>query len=131
MENTFKDAYFGKSYKTRDGRKAIYLFVRNMYEENKNYFSKDDIWHILIIEGKHSYTPYYANGSVIGLSDDCEDDIVSEWEEEINEGELDELAEESLKEQIQIAKHYESLGQCYGFSYESGFKEGYRKAKEE
>lgn len=75
-ESIFKDAYFGKLYKTRDERKAIYLFVRNMYEENKSYFNKNDIWHFLVIEGQHSYTPCYANGTVVGLPDSCKDEII-------------------------------------------------------
>ena len=31
MNNMFKNAYFGKVYKTRDGRKAIYISQESVY----------------------------------------------------------------------------------------------------
>ena len=31
MNNMFKNAYFGKAYKTRDGRKAIYISRESVY----------------------------------------------------------------------------------------------------
>ena len=40
-KDIFKDAFFGKPYKTRDGQNAIY------HKTEKN---KDEIWHYLIFE---------------------------------------------------------------------------------
>lgn len=72
--NIFKEVYFGKPYKTRDGRKALYL-----YKLTPNLQA-------LIIEGDEEI--YYFRND--GLPDDWDDtymdstyysdkDIVSEW----------------------------------------------------
>lgn len=69
MKNIFKNAYFGKPYKTRDGRKAIFL----RREENPNYYmllvkSDFDFKRIVVyFNGKHFYKKY--------------NDIVSEYKE--------------------------------------------------
>lgn len=47
MKNIFDNAYFGKTYKTIDGRKAIYFCHT---ERNK--------WHELIVEGERISLPY-------------------------------------------------------------------------
>lgn len=80
MDNIFKNAYFGKLYKTRDGRKAIYL--------SKGKISIFSTIHRLAIEPTK-----FSNVESIGKYDDagnCSNgfydcDIVSEWQEEINE----------------------------------------------
>lgn len=113
MENIFKNAFFGKAYKTRDVRKAIYI-----------YYGTDVIQpfikrHHLIYEGLNSIqTSNY-------------EEIVSEWQEEINEEELDKLA-----------KSYDIPVFGDGCAYsdeewdeiqewvEEAYKAGYRKAKE-
>jgi len=65
--NIFENASFGKQYKTRDGRKAIYL----RRKDETNYYIllvPDDFDFIRIIvdqKGKHFYKKYF--------------DIVSEW----------------------------------------------------
>lgn len=90
MNNIFEGAYFGKAYKTRDGRKAIY-----------NYHSSGG-YHDIIIdkEGMSYHFADHTNGilrlphpSEIKPDVDysCPIDIVSEWTEEVDEGELDEL----------------------------------------
>lgn len=116
MENIFENAYFGKEYKTRDGRKA--LFHRNA--NNRTWY--------LITEDINDRIPYNADGTCVG--DSCHD-IVSEWEEPINEDKLDRFANKKLLEEIKIAKQSESLGQCYGVDFVSGFKAGYKAAKKE
>lgn len=108
MENIFENAYFGKPYKTRSGRKAIYI-----------YYGTDVIApfierHHLIYEGLNSIEPSNY------------EEIVSEWQEEINEDELDKLAESKAFE-------FEN-GEVTDISYRDfmlGYKIGYRKAKEE
>lgn len=76
MNNIFENAYFGKTYKTKDGRKAIYV--------NAKYSPCDDRIY-LILEGDKSVTEYRPNGE--GIYVVCQD-IVSEWKKEINEEEL-------------------------------------------
>ena len=72
--NLFKEIYFGKPYKTRDGRKALYCYK----------FTNNS--HALIIEGDDEF--WYVRDD--GLVDDFDDsfmdssyytdkDIVSEW----------------------------------------------------
>lgn len=67
MENIFENAYFDKPYKTRDGRKAIYLGYKDSY---------------------HIISPQDYNGIIVYKDDGlvCENeeqnlDIVSEWQE--------------------------------------------------
>ena len=118
MQNDiFENAYFGKPYRTRDGRKAIYFYQT---ERNK--------WHELIVEGDTVSLPYIDNGLAVGWhlnNHEWPDDIVSEWHEEINEDELDKLAESKAFE-------FEN-GEMTDISYRDfmlGYKAGYRKAKE-
>lgn len=87
MRNIFKDAYFGKQYKLKNGKKAVYI--------DKKYY------HYLIIEGRSIAFPYNTNGSSHGYD---ELDAVSEWKEPINEEELDKMAIEEcdklLKDEV-------------------------------
>lgn len=72
MENIFENAYFGKAYKTRDGRKAIYI-----YKEKISPFK-----HALSLGGVMN-AMYEDDGSY-----DCsvhDADIVSEWQKEVDE----------------------------------------------
>lgn len=65
---------------------------------------------------------YYPNGRL--YKGDCfetENDIVSEWQDEINEEKLDELAESESEERFGGFSEY----------FIDGFKNGYRKAKEQ
>lgn len=80
-KNIFENAYFGKAYKTRDGRKA--RFVINM---GGNYGHP----YRLVIEGSDHFFNYDRYGRMANAERDS--DIVSEWQEEINEEELDKLA---------------------------------------
>ena len=83
-ENMFKNAYFGKAYKTRDGRKAIYISQESVYPFR----------HALSLGGV-SYAMYNDNGKydMLVQLDNYQADIVSEWqEEEIDEEHLDNLA---------------------------------------
>lgn len=113
MENIFKNAYFGKAYKTKEGKKALYIGV-------------DDYSPIHLLFVDDWFNIYDYNNEGFALDDDstpmseCNLNIVSEWSEEINEEELDKLANEYV---------------CnYGCErYDDGveaYKAGYRKAKE-
>lgn len=87
MENIFKNAYFGKAYKTRGGDKVILvtLLDKAAYLLSENKIKDNSFEHIL-----HAYrldgicTEY--QGYVL--------DIVSEWQEETAEEELEELLAE-------------------------------------
>lgn len=111
MNNIFENAYLGKAYKTRDCKKVIFLrtFVCNGY---KHYVSTGELEYSVREDGKvdKNLFPY-------------EEDIVSEWSEEINEEELDELADKLNPYQFV----YDSdNSNCW----DEGFKAGYRKALE-
>lgn len=121
MENIFENAYFGKPYKTRDGRKALYLdsFYRLTGEK-----------HVLAIEHMEDNLLYvFSDGMYepVGAIDDRKEnnnDIISEWQEEINEEELDKLAYDYCPEERTWAT-------INGYKERDAFRAGYRKAKEE
>ena len=116
MENIFKDAYFGKMYVTRDGRKAIYF----RQDENK--------WHELIVEGERISLPYQDNGLAFGNhleTPEWGEDIVSELEEEIDEEHLDDLADGYASAIAESEHHGEYV------DVKDIFKAGYYKAKGE
>lgn len=111
MSNIFEKAYFGKTYKTRDDKKAIYHWYDNEHLHA----------HHLIIE----------DGEEVNCHDDgkniCNDyptsrDIVSEFEETINEKELAELAEREYPSNYHITKLIMK-------DMQRAYKAGYRKAK--
>lgn len=117
MNNIFKNAYFGKAYRTKDGRKAI--FIEKDTEYNFPY--------LLIIEGdvgyrRYDYTAKYVN-------DMHELDIISEWQE-INEEELDKLAGHEYPYEYYTSLHGEEEAE-YKDDLREAFKAGYRKAMEE
>lgn len=109
MENVFKDAYFGKAYKTRDGRKAIYRICCL----NHHLFTETDIFQCND-EG-------YVTGTIIPVSNL---DIISEWNTEKSKEELDRVATLSYRNTF--------IGEASDAEiYRIGYINGYRKAKEE
>ena len=55
MKNIFENAYFGKPYKTRDGRKAIYHYcIKGKPNE-----------HYLIVDKNHSLLGGYDDNGII------------------------------------------------------------------
>ena len=113
MKNLFENAYFGKAYKTRSGQKAIYLF------------SSGCGVYCITEEFKHTIRYYSIDG--IPYDFECSrfrgEDIVSEWQEPIDEVKLSELAWK-YTESLDIPCRYEET------ALES-FKAGYKKAKHE
>lgn len=79
MKNVFENAYFGKQYRLRNGKMAIYIDKRH--------------YHYLIVEGGCITFPYNDDGSSHAFD---ELDVVSEWNEPINEEELDEPAKDYI-----------------------------------
>ena len=124
--NIFENAKFGDKFRTRDGRKAIY-----------NGRSIDRYW--LIVE-RHPWNMIGFNscGRHSGLEEDI--DIISEWQEEINEEELDRLAKQEKMHFVRFKecngldllskrnKEYADLHNIYELM-EKMYKAGYRKAK--
>lgn len=146
MENIFKDAYFGKPYKTRNERKFVYLGeVKSLFGHNsaiQGMIEEEDLLTYYNSEGKPLYCEY--RGSAINAfnidfnqvcEEDSEIDIVSEWqEEEISEEELDKLAnnyeEEYTKEDYEAIKgtlNYEWSAEIEGKTegFIDGFKAGF------
>lgn len=120
MNNIFENAYFGKAYKTRDGRKAIYLGCR-------------DSFHILSPQDYNGIIAYKENGLVCE-GEEQELDIVSEWQEEINEEELHKLATEYDDTLSYVTYNAKNNGQeteleMIPWGIAEAFKAGYRKAK--
>lgn len=112
MDNIFENAYFGKPYRTRKGKKARYCGKRaSMFE-----LELDGI----IIDYFPDGSYYTANESPL--------DIVSEWQEEINEEELNKFVEE-----YEGSINWEYNPDYAVYSSEqliNAFKVGYRKALE-
>lgn len=87
MNNMFENAYFGKAYKTRDGRKAYF----------RHYQHGDLRPYMCLIDGEEHW--YRLNGkNYVWKEDDYDNpiDIVSEWQETINEEELDRLVRKKI-----------------------------------
>ena len=87
MHNIFENAYFGKAYKTRDGRKAV-LITYNQRNKQSPYVCAVSCYFDGSI--KSVCHNFYPNGQ---LHDNLEtvNDIVSEWEEHVDE-ELDKMS---------------------------------------
>lgn len=122
MNNIFEGAYFGKAYKTRDGRKAIY-----------NYHSSGGYHDIIIDEEGVSYHfADHTNGilrlphpSEINTDVDysCPIDIVSEWQEEIDE---EELAKQYAENSLFGSKTKKQIAYC---AYLKGYRKALKKIK--
>lgn len=83
MDNMFEHAYFCKPYKTRSGDKVFY------FEKHIGEYP-----HMLLFSPTEA--SYYDDSGK--NEDSTEFDVVSEWQEEINEAELDRLANAHCKE---------------------------------
>lgn len=124
MKNIFENAYFGKVYKTRDGKKAIFSHTEYSEEDNETFA-------YLMIENKgvvSNCSESELNCLLVSLDGtwhakkyESEDDIVSEWKEPIDKEKLN----EAKNEWWQTAKYQSGLG------YGDAFDAGYIKAKEE
>lgn len=109
MNSIFENAYFGKPYKTRDGRKAIYKYrftnsTKTTYNCVIKEFEKDLEY---TLDGKSLYSSNL--------------DIISEWHGEINEEELSRLASEYAENDNTLHPG------CAAFC---AYKAGFRKALE-
>lgn len=84
MENIFKDAYFGKPYKTRDDRKALYhsyddIYPDNPYQTHHNLILeekdavRDTVW---IWCNDYGHVEEHVEGEWLY---ETNSDIISEW----------------------------------------------------
>lgn len=125
-QNIFKNAKFGDKYRTRDGRKAIFLQFDTIVDED----GKDigNLAYVYTIQDGEYCVNMYGYDADINVVPDTNMgyDIVGEWHEEINEEELDKLAH-SLEVQQLLTVPWDD---CYEECVEC-FKSGYRKAMEE
>lgn len=123
-KNIFENAYFGKPYKTRDGRKAIFKFFipnSNMVRVSIMEYTNNEWDYNLFIDGTSTDKE---------LADIHKDwDIISEWQEPIDEEKLNELAEEKNPHDI-CGSNYE-VGKYFGFidGFEAGYKQGWEDKK--
>lgn len=85
MKNIFENAYLGKAYKTRDGRKVIFY---NHHSASAREHAK---YVTMILEGQESIYRWYYDGTALDYQEHL--DIVSEWEESINKEKLYNIAD--------------------------------------
>lgn len=121
MDNIFENAYFGKAYKTRDGRKAIYAgklpstnLHRLLVEDTLDTFNYDEFG---------SFKPH--GDSVF--------DIVSECHEEINDEELRKFIEDYAERMMRIHCREHDLNipnHIIKDAFRIGFGDGFKKAIE-
>lgn len=105
MKNIFKDAYFDKPYRTRDGKKAIYT----MMSCGSHWLSVQDT----------SFTWEYDDSGKL-VSEICPAmDIVSEWKEPIDVEKIDMFASEYIKDKKKPSMRISSY---------NGFRACFRKA---
>lgn len=117
----FKNAVFGKAYKTRDGRCA--LCISKCMNTCRLYVNGAGEYYYNV-DGSHKcYGEFNPKKAYDNL------DIVSEWRDEIDESELDVLAEKYVEKEFDGIV----LGDDYAMMEMSRikriFKEGYRKGK--
>lgn len=110
MNNIFENAYFGKAYKTRDEEKALY----SHYDDNSNLHKLFTYSHIVWVDDEGFVDEEH-------LCLDHPNDIVSEWQEEINE---EELAKQYVENSLFGSKTKKQIAYC-------AYLKGYRKALEQ
>lgn len=123
MNNIFENAYFGKPYKTRDERKAIYCKYEMIYGVVPN--SEHSITKHLLLINNMQFVNVFEDGCTV-KGKEYPNDIVSEWQEEVNEEELDKLAKKYISKNSIPFEPLLTIGEQI-----EAYKAGYRKAKEE
>lgn len=111
-KNMFENAYFGKAYKTRDGRKAIYAgklpsttLHRLLVEDTLDTFNYDEFG---------SFNPH--GDSVF--------DIMSEWQNSFDEDKMNTILDEANK----LRETAEGRKETGGWYWRKWAEWGYRKA---
>lgn len=116
MNNLFKNSYLGKAYRTKDGRRVVIEAL--LPDTGVAYLISED--RINDKSFGHNIHVYRLDG----ISKDCPElDIVSEWEEPIDEEELDDYAERYASSVAECEQHGEYI------DLKDIIKAVYRKAK--
>lgn len=111
--NIFEGARFGDKFRTRDGRRVLYL--------GKN---GDDLFpHCVYVENEAITFWVQDDGSISLSLPDRPTDIVGKWKEPIDDGKLDRLASSYAIRECLFENAYEDVCNAY--------RAGYRKAKGE
>lgn len=123
--NIFENAKFGDKFRTRDGRMAIFAIDIRMVKYASGFGDLENPF-LLIIDGEATAIRYYSNGKLY-KSDKfkVEIDIISKWEEPVDEEELTQLSIDSVKKSL-----FSNPNRSDFTAYMCGFAAGYRKAKE-
>lgn len=130
MKTIFENAYFGKAYKTRDGRKAIYhsyndIYPDNPYQSHHNLILeekdgvRDTIW---IWCNDYGHIEEHIEGEWLNETDS---DIVSEWQEPIDEHNIEVLANTAMWKYSETPDA-ENIGE-----YKEGWFDGYKQGWED
>lgn len=126
MRNLFEGAYFGKAYKTKDNTRVI--FVQQRYENDFSIYIPKCKYSIETIHRYNSKGEFYLGNGEHGHA---ALDIISEWQEPIDEDKLEELAYEYIIDSTHQDDEEEIYISLKDKDVIKGFKAGYRKAKEE
>lgn len=117
MENIFKDAHLGKAYKTRAGHKAVF------YNHHAAYASERAKYVTMILENREGIYRWYYDGTAFEGQEYL--DIISEWQEEVNDEEIKKLAEDYISEHFEEYEPLVTWGEKIAV-----YKAGYKKALE-
>lgn len=120
MKNIFENVSFGDVFKTRDGKKAVFIGIAEEVVWSKYVFC-----YVCHIEGLAFGTYYYYNEDGLnfhGVEQDI--DIISRWEEPIDDDKLEKIAKQECIDMM-------DSGKCHADDVFEFYKAGYRKAKEE
>lgn len=116
MKNIFENAYFGKAYKTRDGRKAIYGGNNNSRLHSLMFQTKDDEDVFLGL--------YNSDGLYVMAKNANHLDIVSEWENLFDENKMNTILDDAVK----LRETAEGRKETGGWYWRKWAEWGYRKA---
>lgn len=107
MNISLENAFFGKPFRTKDGKKA--LFLKWTMEIGPHNFYEFAIKH---------------NGDGYDIKQLPDSEIISEWQEAVSNEELDRRAENSIP--TNPINNDGRRAKWYRDSYKAGYKQGYR-----
>lgn len=127
MKKIFENAKFGKTYKTRDGSKAIFICRRTDNKIRDLTYPCACIAHpyACVVEGYGELWNYFSNGRLyIGDGFETENDIISEWKDEIDEEELDILVNKYLQSKVlwRVDESEQFFINLIGAAYKAGYR---------
>lgn len=133
MRNIFEGAYFGKEYRTKDN--TIVRFIKQNYADDFSIYIPKCKYSVETTHRYNSKGEFYLGDGEYGHG---ALDIISEWEEEIDEEELDDIVNKLCVEKFIdsvdmkdiVCNLTYDLAQAAIEAYEIGCKAGYRKALE-